>query len=252
MHSPSSPLLPKASLAAEPLPADRTPSAREYCHERLGGEFASALSTYDTLQRVHTLVDSFLADSMVSGKSFLDVGCGLGYFSQRLAERGADVLACDLGPSLVEETRRRVGCRAVVADALRLVDHFGEQCFDGLVSSECIEHTPDPAQALRQMVRVVKRGGLLSISTPNVVWYPVVRLATALRMRPFDGYENFSSWRSIRAVLRSSGAEIIREQGLHLFPFQLRLHRLSSWCDRHLQPLRGVMINLCVLARRVD
>ncbi|MEO1420441.1 MAG: class I SAM-dependent methyltransferase, partial [Pseudomonadota bacterium] len=214
----------------------RTPTDEEYCHERLGRQFDTALSSYDTQQRVRTLVDSFLTDSMVAGKSYLDVGCGLGFFSQRLAERGADVLACDLGPSLVEETHRRTGCRAVVADALSLVEQFGDGAFDGIVSSECIEHTPDPALALRQMVRVVKRGGLLSISTPNIVWYPVVKMATILRIRPFDGHENFSSWKSLRAVLQDSGAEIIREQGLHLFPFQFRMHGLSSWCDRHLQP----------------
>lgn len=228
----------------------RTPTGAELTHERLQERFEEALSTYDTERRVATLIDEFLADDMVRGRRALDVGCGLGYFSRRLVEREALVLACDIGPRLVETTRRRAGCEAEVADVLGLVEHFGHDRFDLVVSSECIEHTPDPAEALRQMVGVLKPGGYLSLSTPNVLWYPAVRLATWLRVRPFDGYENFSSWGSLERVLTASGARVVRRRGLHLLPFQLPFHRLSRWCDQHLQAARGLMINLCVLARK--
>ena len=228
----------------------RAVTEEELCHERLGDEFERALSTYDTRRRVETLIDEFLTDDMVAGKDTLDVGCGLGYFSKRLAERGAKLIACDIGPNLVQRTRDLVGCRAEVADALELVQQFGRDRFDLVVSSECIEHTPSPQRALEQMAAVLKPGGYLAVSTPNIVWSPVVKLATALRLRPFDGHERFSSWSGMRRVLTSSGVEIVREAGLHLFPFQLPLHRLSTWCDRRLQTLRPLMINLCVLGRK--
>jgi 2-polyprenyl-3-methyl-5-hydroxy-6-metoxy-1,4-benzoquinol methylase len=131
-----------------------------------------------------------------------------------------------------------------------LASHFGDASFDGVVSSECIEHLPVPSEGLRQMVQVVKPGGFLSISTPNILWSPVVKLATALRLRPFDGHENFSSWASMRRTLEAAGANIERESGLHLFPFQIPLPRLSRLCDRRLQRLRRLMINICVLARK--
>jgi 2-polyprenyl-6-hydroxyphenyl methylase/3-demethylubiquinone-9 3-methyltransferase len=229
----------------------RIPDAREYSHETLGERFERALSPYDTRRRVEVLIDEFLPDSAIAGKSVLDVGCGLGFFSRRLAERGALVTACDLGPELVRRTRERVGCTAVVADALALEHQFGPDRFDVVVSSECIEHTPDPDGALRQMVAVLRPGGYLSVSTPNVVWWPAVRFATAIGARPFDGLENFSSWRSIRLAIAQAGATIVEERGLHLFPFQLPVEPLSRWCDRHLQPLRGLMINICVLAQKL-
>lgn len=228
----------------------RAITQEELSHERLGDEFERALSTYDTRRRVETLVDEFLTDEMVAGKETLDVGCGLGYFSKRLSERGAKLIACDIGPGLVQRTRELVGCRAEVADALELVPQFGAGRFDLVVSSECIEHTPSPQKALEQMAAVLKPGGFLAVSTPNIVWSPVVKLATTLRLRPFDGHERFSSWGGVRRVLRSSGVEIVREAGLHLFPFQFPLHRLSTWCDRRLQTLRPLMINLCVLGRK--
>jgi 2-polyprenyl-3-methyl-5-hydroxy-6-metoxy-1,4-benzoquinol methylase len=228
----------------------RVISEAEYCHEHLGDEFATALSDYDTQRRVEVLVDQFLADAAVPGTNALDVGCGLGFFSQSLHTRGVEVTACDLGPKLVEHTRSQVGCEAVVADALNLVDQFGENQFDIVISSECIEHTPEPYAAVKQMAGVLKDGGLLSISTPNFVWHPVVQAATRLKLRPFDGYENFSSWTGLRRTLDECGIEIVSEQGLHLIPFQFRLHRFSRWLDRHFQPMRLCMINICLLGRK--
>jgi 2-polyprenyl-3-methyl-5-hydroxy-6-metoxy-1,4-benzoquinol methylase len=228
----------------------RVPSEQEMAHDRLGDRIADALSDYDTKRRVDTLIDEFLADEMVRGMTALDVGCGLGFFSERLTQRGAIVTACDIGPSLVAKTRERAGCEGEVVDALRLEEHFGSNRFDLVVSSECIEHTPSPEEALRQMAAVLKPGGYIAVSTPNVLWYPVVRLATVSKLRPFDGLENFSSWRSIRRTLIESDIHILGEKGLHAFPFQLPLHGLSRWCDEHLQRMRALFINICVLGKK--
>jgi 2-polyprenyl-3-methyl-5-hydroxy-6-metoxy-1,4-benzoquinol methylase len=228
----------------------RQPTPEELCHEQLGDRFLDALSQYDTQRRVETLIGSFLTDDMVAGKQALDVGCGYGYFSQQLVGRGADVIACDIGQSLVEAASQRAGCRGVVADALCLEETFGREAFDLVVSSECIEHTPDPKRALQQMAAVVKPGGWLALSTPNILWYPVVRAATLIRARPFDGHENFSSSRGIRRTLEGCDMHVVREAGLHLWPFQLPLHPLSRWADQHLQIARHLMINICVLARK--
>lgn len=229
----------------------RSIDPREYCHEQLGDRFAEALSDYDTARRLEVLIDSFLGDFDLTGKSILDVGCGLGFFSERLMQRGAEVTACDLGEQLVRATTERAKCEGCVADALQLVDTFAAERFDIVLSSECIEHTPSPSTALEQMAKVIKPGGFIVVSTPNFVWWPIVKAASVARLRPFNGFENFSSFRSIRRTFEKSGVEVIREEGLHLFPFQLRFHGLSRWCDKRLQVLRSGMINICVLGRKI-
>lgn len=225
-------------------------TAKEYCHELLGDGFADALCSYDTSRRVDTLVDEFLLPHGIRGKRVLDVGCGLGFFSERLTAHGAQVIASDVGPGLVARTHKRVGCQAVIADALNLVEQFGENAFEMIISSECIEHTPDPKLAIQQMAGVLKPGGLLSISTPNVVWQPAVKVATWLRLRPFDGYENFSTWRGMRRAFRDCRLEVVQERGLHLFPFHFGFHRVSRWLDYRAQGMRGIMINVCMLGRK--
>lgn len=232
------------------LVAPRTLTAQDLAYERLADSFSEALSEYDTRRRVETLVDDFLRDIPLEGKLALEVGTGLGYFARRLQERGVRVTATDIAPTLVDRVRSSLGCEARVADALRLEDQFAAESFDLVLSSECIEHTPDPAAAIGQMARVLRPGGWLTLSTPNVVWQPVVRLASRLKLRPFDGLENFTSWRGLRRTLHSAGMEVVAERGLHLIPFQFKLHRLSRWCDNRLQLLRAGMINVCVLARK--
>ncbi len=228
----------------------RTPSDKTLVHERLGDRFGAALSEYDSARRVAVLVDRFLPPERVKGKTALDVGCGLGHFSQRLVESGARVTACDIGPQLVGRTMERCPCEGVVADALSLTERFGPERFDVVVSSECIEHTPEPARALREMAGVLKPGGYLAVSTPNLAWLPVVKAATALRLRPFDGFENFSTFSSIRRTLEHASVKVLEEVGLHLWPFQLPLHGLSRWVDDHCQFARGLMINLCVSGQK--
>jgi len=229
---------------------ERNVSLPEYCHERMGENFARLLSDYDTTRRLEVLIDDFMSPLDLRGKRALDVGCGLGFFAQRLVERGAIVTACDIGPTLVELTRKRAGCECIVVDALHLRDHFGDEQFDIIVSSECIEHTCDPRAAVNQMLAVLKPGGVISLSTPNVLWEPIVKGATAVKIRPFDGLENFSSWGGLRQLFVANGVSIMAEKGLHLFPFQIPLHGLSRWCDAHLQALKGGMINICISGRK--
>jgi 2-polyprenyl-6-hydroxyphenyl methylase/3-demethylubiquinone-9 3-methyltransferase len=194
------------------------------------------------------LVDEFLGGTPIAGRSALDAGCGLGFFSDRLVQHGAVVTACDLGPSLVEATRDRTGCEARVADVLELSDVWRNR-FDIVVSSECIEHTPDRAARSSSSSPSRSRAASSRSARRTSSGNPVA-LATAVKMRPFDGYENFSTWRSLRRALHAAGATVVREHGLHLFPFQFGLHGLSRWCDGHLQALKPLMINLCVLAMK--
>ncbi len=228
----------------------RLPSEKEYCHERLGDKFRTALSEYDTQRRIEILVERFLGRDRLRGRSVLEVGAGFGFFSDRVQRLGGVVTATDIGPHLLEEIRRTVGCCTECVDALSLTEHFGRDTFDVVLSSECIEHTPDPMAAVAQMAGVLKAGGYLALSTPNILWSPVVRVATLAKFRPFDGLENFSSFGRIRRTLRKCNVRVVEEYGLHLFPFQLPLHSVSRWCDKHLQCLRTLMINICILGQK--
>lgn len=181
-----------------------------------------------------------------SGGLALDVGSGLGHFSQLIARRGGRPVSLDISPRLLGRTEND---RRVRASALRLP--FADGSLPLVVSSECIEHTPDPIAAVQEMVRVLRPGGVLMLTCPNRAWRWTVPLATRLGLRYFSGLENWPSRHRVRVALMAAGADILVDEGLYLLPFQLRsLWRPIAWLNRNGQILRGVMINQCWVARR--
>ena len=96
------------------------------------------------------------------GKRVLEIGCGMGAMASLWAKRGATVTAVDLAPFSIEITRRRFSLFGLnghieQADARSLP--FAEGEFDYVYSWGVLHHSPNLAQSLREMMRVLKPGG---------------------------------------------------------------------------------------------
>jgi 2-polyprenyl-3-methyl-5-hydroxy-6-metoxy-1,4-benzoquinol methylase len=217
---------------------------RELTHERLASRFDELMDEHDVGRRASVLIDRFLGDTL-RDRPVLDAGCGVGGLTRALVDRGARVIALDIGPQLAATTRARCRCRAVVGTLTGLGIRTGS--FDVVLSSEAIEHTPDPAAAVLELYRVVRPGGHLVVSTPNRLWQGPVRIASAFGMRPYDGFENFLWPHQLRRILEEAGAEVREHRGIHLWPFQLKfLRRASTWVDQFGGTLLPLMINQCL------
>jgi len=102
---------------------------------------------------------AFAAVVEVSPKRVLDAGCGTGDISVRIAEEvGADVVALDLSPRMVQIARER-GLEAVVGDVQELPFADGE--FDCVLAAWVIYHVPDRDRAISELARVLSAGGRL-------------------------------------------------------------------------------------------
>lgn len=225
---------------------------REQAHERIAERFDAVMNRYDLERRLSVLIDGLLGDIDLTGKLALDGGAGTGHAAARLALRGARVVACDIGATLLRITRNRCpSCHAVNGDLLRLP--FAENAFDIVFSTEAIEHTAQPLAAASELYRVLKPGGRLVLSTPNLAWLWAVRLSNRLGLRPYDGLENFVAPRALRTHFEQAGGRIIKHTGVHLLPFQLTpLQPLLRRLDKHGERLLPLMINQCISVEKPE
>jgi ubiquinone/menaquinone biosynthesis C-methylase UbiE len=217
--------------------------------DKLGDDFELMMSDYDVERRQVLVFDQLLGGRRLDGLKVLEVGCGTGRFSRRIAALKAELTVLDIGPNLVKAVSERLGCQGVVGDACRLP--FADDSFDAVISSECIEHTPDPLEAIRQMCRVCKAGGTVCFTTPNKLWYPILWLSVKLRIRKFAGPERWISPGTARKLMAQAGMGDMVVSGCHAWPFQLKFTRgLLRRLDGSGRKLYPLMINFGIAARK--
>jgi SAM-dependent methyltransferase len=108
------------------------------------------------------------ASQLAAGAAVLDAGCGTGYGTAILAAAGPSrLLAVDVAEEAVERTRAVVEGRAEVAVADLRSLPFEDDAVDLVVCFEVIEHLERREAALAELVRVLRPGGTLVISSPN-------------------------------------------------------------------------------------
>ena len=219
----------------------------ELFFDSIADDFLERMNQFDQQARVDWF-ERALSTQSVADSTMVDVGAGLGHFSSVGKRHAAAVVPVDIAPRLVGRLRDQFPA-ALVASATDLP--FVTGSVDFVVSSECIEHTRDPRRAVREMVRVLRPGGVLFLTTPNLLWRWSVGLAELLRIRRFEGIENWLSRPALRRTILESGGEIVATSGLHILPFQLTpLLPLIRLINERGQWLKPLMINQCWIARK--
>lgn len=113
-------------------------------------------------QAIHDTVVSILAQ--LPRGSLLDVPAGEGALAARLIAAGFEVRCCDLYPEIF-----RLDDVAIVQGNLDAELPFAHESCDYLTCLEGLEHIENPPQAMREFARVLKPGGHLIVSVPNIL-----------------------------------------------------------------------------------
>lgn len=120
---------------------------------------ADRAALYGETTGPHPADVAFAAVAEVNPSRFLDVGCGTGWFAERVQrDLGADVVAIDQSARMVELARVS-GVDARVADAQALPFDTGE--FDCVAANWMLYHLPDLDRGLAELARVLRDGGRL-------------------------------------------------------------------------------------------
>ncbi len=103
------------------------------------------------------------------GRKILEIGCGTGMFTQIFAETGARIVAVDISYELIETARSR----GLPADRVIFLQKRFEDCdvdgpFDAVIGSSILHHL-DIEEALERIYELLKPGGIMSFSEPNML-----------------------------------------------------------------------------------
>jgi SAM-dependent methyltransferase len=121
-----------------------------------------------------TFTYELIANALTPTDVVLDIACGGGEGTERLARRCRQVVGCDLSAEVVAEAQARgiANARFDVQDGCAL--SYPDAFFSTIVSSNTLEHVADDEAMLRSFHRVLQPGGRLIVETP------------ILRARPFN------------------------------------------------------------------
>jgi len=148
-----------------------------------------ALLRGDTILR---LVDSLALER----PRIVDLGCGTGWLSERLAERG-QVTAIDLSDECIAEARGRAPHVTYIAGNL-FEAPLPDGHFDIVVSQDVLAHVVDQPGYVAVAARLLRPGGYLVITTTNR--FVIERMD--LPAQPPEHIENWLTMRSFRKLLR--------------------------------------------------
>jgi 2-polyprenyl-3-methyl-5-hydroxy-6-metoxy-1,4-benzoquinol methylase len=204
-------------------------------------EFHSSATTID-ISKYYTKPYEVKRSKIIEGlippgekKLAIDIGCGAGYFSRILANKGWRTTALDTDPGNVQSAENYAS-EILMGDATRILSELPKDRYDFALALEIIEHMPKAhGEALLKAIRrVLKPGGLLLISTPNRFspeglggYYWGERIRRCGKWKAWDSthVHIYSSWEIVR-LLRQCG---LTATGITGYWYEGRLPLIGRW-----------------------
>lgn len=102
------------------------------------------------------------------GMRVLDVGCGTGNYSMKLANLGCRVTGVDISDNMLDIAREKAGREGADIEFFNMDAYnleFDDESFDGVLCMTAFEFLDKPQKALEEFFRVVRKGGQILVGT---------------------------------------------------------------------------------------
>lgn len=116
-----------------------------------------------------------------NGEKILDLGCGDGFYLYLLSNLGIklNLFGADFDINALNSAKKNINSKnfkLIKADIMEKLP-FKDDFFDGIVMSEVLEHLPDDIKCMKEVRRILKKGGRVVLSVPNInyplFWDPI-------------------------------------------------------------------------------
>jgi ubiquinone/menaquinone biosynthesis C-methylase UbiE len=159
-------------------------------------------------RRLHAQVVA--AEELEDGGQALDVACGPGRNLPLLLDEvgpGGRVVGVDIAPAMLSRARSRAPDAELVEVDVSAGLPFSDGTFDAVVSSYGLSCMPEISPALDEILRVLRRDGVLAVADARTVnWRP--RLLGALVTAAVSPFNSWYPERDLAAMVAARGLEV--------------------------------------------
>lgn len=153
------------------------------------------------------ILRGYLAN-LVKGNRVLDVACGFGWYSIEISRAGTQVYGIDISkPSI--QIASYCGNSVLIADAESLP--FRSNAFDAILCACSLEHFSNDEAALREIGRVLKKGGTLALSADSFSYQGIAQHVIEIH-KARSGVVRYYSFADLEEKLRRAGFEIEKQK----------------------------------------
>ncbi|MEO9021709.1 MAG: class I SAM-dependent methyltransferase [Ginsengibacter sp.] len=131
----------------------------------------NALSYLSRKEAMYFAVKKILKLNSDKTQKILEVGSGLGYLTYAISQEGYDIKGLDISRDAVKKAELKFGSNYICQDVYQYALDNQEK-FDLVILTEVVEHVPSPNEFFNILIKLIKPGGRLVISTPNKSAYP--------------------------------------------------------------------------------
>jgi len=142
----------------------------------------------------------------------LELGCGTGYFTRELVKTGAVIKAIDISPDLLELAVKQVPADNVAFEVVNAYEMpYPGNSFDTVVGSSVLHHL-DIDRALKEIFRVLRPGGTICFTEPNMMNLQIALQKNIPRLKEKMGDSPdetaFFRWRLKRQLARNGFSNV--------------------------------------------
>ncbi|MFA6000997.1 MAG: class I SAM-dependent methyltransferase [Thermoleophilia bacterium] len=191
---------------------------------------------------------ALIARQIKKGSEVLELGVATGYFSRYLSQvLGCQVDGVELDAVMAREAKP--WCRRLLVadlDKIRLADHFSPAAYDAVICADVLEHLAGPEDVLEQLKGLLKPGGLVVMSIPNIAYAgQVLSLMAGEFEYRSEGildrtHRRFYTRQSLLKMIDEAGYDLLGVEPVHL---PLQQSEFFEKLDHLVLPLAGYLLS---------
>jgi ubiquinone/menaquinone biosynthesis C-methylase UbiE len=199
---------------------------------------------YTPLKEMRIIKSQKIFSKLKKGKKVLDVGCADGEILKPFTA-DFDIHGVDISPFFVSKARSS-GIKARVWDLEKKPLPYKDKEFDIVYTGETIEHVVDTDWFLSEINRVLKKNGLLIITSPNIRSLTSILMMLLLDLPPqFSARYGSPHYRdfTLKTLKQALGFHHFKVESAIGSDFYLPLvHDFGAWLAEHLPSWSKTMI----------